>query len=69
MSYFSDDWVDQFVAKQAIEPTVLTAALRRKAEILKMDLKRGGQNSTQAQRCEEMISIIDSLDAVLARAL
>ena len=54
-----------------VEPTVLTAALRRKAEILKMDLKRSGYNGTRlyyAQRCEEMIAIIDSLDAALARA-
>ena len=52
-----------------VGPTVLTAALRRKAEILKMDLKRSGYNGTYAQRCEEMITIIDSLDAALARAL
>jgi len=69
MSGLSDDWVDAFAARQAMEPTVLTAALRRKAEILKMDLKRSGYNGTYAQRCEEMITIIDSLDAALARAL
>ena len=53
-----------------VEPTVLTAALRRKAEILKMDLKRSGYNGTRlyyAQRCEEMIAIIDRLDAALGR--
>jgi len=59
-----------------VEPTVLTAALRRKAEILKMDLKQSRYSGTAsqcggtyAQRCEEMITIIDSLDAALARAL
>ena len=57
-----------------VEPTVLTAALRRKAEILKIDLKQsqrmtGTANGFYIQRCEEMISIIDSLDAALARAL
>ena len=58
-----------------VEPTVLTAALRRKAEILKMDLKQSRYSRTvredgfYIQRCEEMITIIDSLDAALARAL
>ena len=58
-----------------VEPTVLTAALRRKAEILKMDLKQSRYSGTvradgfYIQRCEEMITIIDSLDAALARAL
>tara|TARA_Y100000385_G_C12799819_1_gene511331 strand:+ start:356 stop:544 length:189 start_codon:yes stop_codon:yes gene_type:complete len=58
-----------------VEPTVLTAALRRKAEILKMDIKQSRYSCTvrddgfYIQRCEEMITIIDSLDAALARAL
>ena len=58
-----------------VEPTVLTAALRRKAEILKMDIKQSRYSGTvredgfYIQRCEEMITLIDSLDAALARAL
>lgn len=56
-----------------VEPTVLTAALRRKAEILKMDIKLFGgtvrEDGFYIQRCEEMITIIDSLDAALAKAL
>jgi hypothetical protein len=49
-----------------VEPAVLTAALRRKAEILKMDLKQSRYSGTfrqdgfYIQRCEEMITIIDS---------
>lgn len=46
--------------------TVYTRAIKRKAEILKLDAERPPVRHTMKQRLEEIISLTENLERVLA---
>jgi len=50
-------------------PQVYVMSIRRKAEIMKEDLRKTPPRFTQSQRCEEIITLCELLENSLAKQI